>query len=313
VGKQKHGSKTPAGTVVVPASSAVVTQPPTTSPAGDKAPAAAATSTMNPAASTPAAQAPVVDPKLPEKPFVIVNQSQTPPVQEAKVETPAVQPPVAEKKPEIKLVSDEEWKQQFDEFEKLAPADMTILITTMRNTVYAPELRNNVLTSVAKLLAPVIASDMAKRWVPFNEALEKELPKFLDDLATKHKVSLTGRTIKVAYPKDYETGKTASPKPSNVPASVKDEGSANGTGRSFAPGYGKATFVSLEGKEASYDSASALAKSLSLQVEGMRDMVDVFSNPTKPHGKGEAKVVDPRKFSVDADKATKRFIVKQLS
>ena len=302
MGKQKHGTAIPARTPVVQANTPAGTQPPTPTKDGAQAPAPAAATTMNPAASNAPATPPAVDPK-----------PETTVAPEVRAETPAVQPPAAEVKPEVKLVTDEEWKAQFDQFEKLAPADMAILITAMRNTAYAPELRNSVLTSIAKLLVPAIASDMAKRWVPFNEALEKELPKFLDDLATKHKVSLSGRTIKVAYPKDYEAGKTAAPKPSNVPANVKDQGSATGTGRSFAPGYGKATFVSLDGKEASYDSASALAKSLSLQVEGMRDMVDVFSNPTKPHGKGEAKVADPRKFTVDADKATKHFIVKQTA
>lgn len=141
----------------------------------------------------------------------------------------------------------------------------------------------------------------------FNIELEKELPLWLEALAKKHSYSLLGRKITVIYPKNE--GKEL-PKPSNTPVGAK---AGNGGGHGFPLGYGIAAFQTLEGKEVIYQSSSALAKALNLQIEGMRDMVDVFQNPTKPHGKGEAKVADPRKFTVDADKAAKRFIVTQTA
>lgn len=169
-------------------------------------------------------------------------------------------------------------------------------------------IREKALEELRKIQVQETRNEAAKAWVGFDTALRDErngLPRFVGDLAVKHGVAeqLAGRVIKITYP-DGKFSYTNSPKGS--------KGSGNGNGRNgFPTPWGKAV-VKQGDKTTTYDSPSKAAEALGLQVEGMRNMVDVFENP---HERG-TKAPLPKRYKVDAVRGweegsdgTKHFIV----
>lgn len=143
---------------------------------------------------------------------------------------------------------------------------------------------------IEKLRTQAEKNVASKQWTSFNEELISEeigLPKYLGDLAKKHGVDLTNRKIIVTFP-DGKFSYTNSP---------KGKGGGAGNGRSgFPTSWGKAELVK-EGKVIQTEkSPSKLAEALNLQVEGMRDMTDVFENPKERSTKAELEKI----YSVDA-------------
>ena len=155
------------------------------------------------------------------------------------------------------------------------------------------DLREKALAEINKLRQEASRTQQAKAWVGFDTALKDEatgLPKFIGDLATKHGVSLANRKITITYP-DGKFSYTNAPKGS--------KGNGGGNGRSgFPAGWGKAVLIK-DGKVVQTESsASKLADTLGLQIEGMRNMVDVYENPHAKDTKAEL----PKIYSVDAVK-----------
>ena len=153
-----------------------------------------------------------------------------------------------------------------------------------------PELREKAQAELDKLVSQSKRNEAAKAFVAFDNALRNEeagLPKFIGDLAKAHGVDLASRRITITYP-DGKFAYTNSPKGSK----------ANGSGGSrtgFPTGWGKATVVEGD-KTTEHASPSKAAEALGLQVEGMRNMVDVFENPHERGTKAEL----PKRYKVDA-------------
>jgi len=154
-----------------------------------------------------------------------------------------------------------------------------------------PELREKAQAELAKLQHQAESNKAAKQFVAFDSALKDEatgLPKFIGDLAKEHGIDLTSRRITITYP-DGKFAYTNSPKGSK----------GNGNSRKgFPTGWGEAELIK-EGKVIQKEgSPSKLAEKMNLQVEGMRNMPDVWENP---HERG-TKAVLPKIYSVDAER-----------
>lgn len=168
------------------------------------------------------------------------------------------------------------------------------------------EIRVKAIEQLGKLKAQADRNEQAKQFASFNNALldsETGVAKWLEALAETHKVSLAGRKITVVYPKADEGAQI--PAVSNVPKGKKGTG---GNGREgFPTAWGKTELIQ-EGKVIQTEkSPSALAKSIGLQITGMRTMVDVFENPHEVGTKAELRKV----YTVDAVKGDHfRVIVK---
>ncbi len=201
------------------------------------------------------------------------NQSQTPSPSDllGKTSTPAPEKPTTPEAPKV---------------------EAKVEVSTLEQAVQAlPEgLREKALEELRKLTEQAKKNEAAKAFVAFDNALkdvENGLPKFIGDLAKKYGADLSSRRITITYP-DGKFAYTNSPK-----------GSKNGgNGRKgFPAGGGEAELVGEDGKVVqSADSPSKLAETLSLQVEGMRDMKDVFENPHERGTKAEL----PKRYKVDA-------------
>ena len=208
------------------------------------------------------------------RPGVLLGKT-TPPVEEA---TPEVAEATPEPKAEVKEAS------------------------TLEQMVanLPPELREKAQAELAKLQHQAESNKAAKQFVAFDSALkdeEKGLPKFIGDLAKEHGIDLTSRRITITYP-DGKFAYTNSPKGSK----------GNGNSRKgFPTGWGEAELVK-EGKVVQKaGSPSKLAETLNLQVEGMRNMPDVFENPHERGTKAEL----PKIYSVDAERGDHfRVIIK---
>jgi len=152
-----------------------------------------------------------------------------------------------------------------------------------------PELREKAQAELDKLVSQSKRNEAAKAFVAFDNALkdaETGLPKFVGDLAEKHGVDLTSRRITITYP-DGKFAYTNSPKGS--------KGNGGGSRTGFPTGWGKAQVVEGD-KTTEHASPSKAAEALGLQVEGMRNMVDVFENPHERGTKAEL----PKRYKVDA-------------
>lgn len=150
-------------------------------------------------------------------------------------------------------------------------------------------LREKAMEELTKLRVLAERNEATKAFVAFDNALKDEkegLPKFIGDLAEKHGVNLTGRRITITYP-EGKFAYTNSPK-----------GKGGGNGRNgFPTSWGKAELVSKGGKvKETASSPSKLAESMGFQVEGMRDMKDVFENPKERGTKNDL----PKRYTVDA-------------
>lgn len=169
---------------------------------------------------------------------------------------------------------------------KVEPKEASTLEQMVANL--PPELREKAQAELDKLVTQAERNKATKQWVAFDGALkdeEKGLPKFIGDLAREYGVDLTNRRITITYP-DGNFAYTNSPK-----------GSRGGNGRKgFPQSWGKAELVK-DGKVVKTEpSPSKLAESLGLQIEGMRNMPDVFENPHERGTKAEL----PKIYSVDA-------------
>ena len=146
------------------------------------------------------------------------------------------------------------------------------------------EARTKALERFAKLKASDDKSGQAKRFAEFDTSLREKLPEYLAELAKAHNVSLVGRKITIAYPKDGSEVKTT-----HTPLSTRTNGGGGSTpGKGFTS-HGK---VVLDGVE--HNSLHALADVLGLQYEGRRTAFQVFEEPLEKGSKNPL----PYKFSV---------------
>lgn len=159
------------------------------------------------------------------------------------------------------------------------------------------ELREKALAELGKLRVQADKNEQAKAFASFNNALqdaETGIAKYLGDLSEAHKVSLAGRKITVIYPKADEDSDT--PAISNTPKGARN-GGGNGSGKGFPTSWGEAQEIGKDGKVIQKaTSPSKLAEVMGLQVEGMRDMPDVFNNPHEKGTKNEL----PKQYRVEA-------------
>lgn len=175
-----------------------------------------------------------------------------------------------------------------------APKPALSLADLVRNAPgLTDEQRAKLLGEAQKIESSEVKSAQAKAMVEFNKELEVELPKWIKTLQEKHKVNLDGRRITVYFPKEGETDKA--PK---LTSGVKGNG-GGGNREGFPSKWGEAVVI-MEGKEITHKSPSKAAESLGLQVQGHRDMVDVFENPTEAGTKKEL----PKIYTVDAVKGS---------
>ena len=164
-----------------------------------------------------------------------------------------------------------------------------------------PELREKAQAELDKLVTQAKRNEATKQWVGFDTALKDEgkgLPKFVGDLAKEYGVDLTSRRITITYP-DGKFAYTNSPKGS--------KGNGNSGRKGFPTGWGEAELVKKGEVVQKETSPSKLAETLGLQVEGMRNMPDVFENPHERGTKAEL----PKIYSVDAERGDHfRVIIK---
>ncbi len=157
--------------------------------------------------------------------------------------------------------------------------------------VMTQDVMDKALKQVAKLEQDASRNEAVKKFSAFNELVNKELPTWLAEKAKASGVELTGRYIKVTFPKGGE------PKVVHAPIGAR-EGNGEGSGRGFGTSWGEATLVDKDGKETKHSSPSKLASFLNLQVEGHRNMPDVFENPTESGTKKEL----PKTYKVEAER-----------
>jgi len=163
-------------------------------------------------------------------------------------------------------------------------------------------IRDKAMEELTKLRVQAERNEATKAFVGFNADLQDDdkglvitkemvgeamnLSDYLEAVRAKHEVNLTGRRITITYP-EGKFALTNSPK-----------GKGGGNGRSgFPPGWGNAELRDKGGKvKEKATSPSKLAESMGLQVEGMRDMKDVFENPKERGTKNDL----PKRYKVEA-------------
>lgn len=166
--------------------------------------------------------------------------------------------------------------------------------TTLEDMVagLSPEVRDSALELIGKLRAQAQRNEANKKFAAFDKACkdpESGLAKVIADLANTHGVDLSGRKLVISYPKG-EFGYT------NAPIGKKGEGKGR---NGFPSSWGEAEEVGEDGKTIQKQSSpSKLAEKMGLQVEGMRDMKDVFENPKARGTKAEL----PKNFKVEAQR-----------
>jgi len=145
------------------------------------------------------------------------------------------------------------------------------------------EAKTKALARFAKLKASDDKSGQAKRFAEFDTSLREKLPEYLSELAKAHNVSLVGRKITIAYPKDGSEVKTT-----HTPLSSRTNGGGSTPGKGFTS-HGKVIHNGAE-----HNSLHALAEVLGLQYEGRRTAFQVFEEPLEKGSKNPL----PYKFSV---------------
>lgn len=144
------------------------------------------------------------------------------------------------------------------------------------------DARNKALARFARLKEQDDKSTQAKRFIDFDNELKEALPKWLAEMAKKHNVSLVGRKVTIAFPKEGD------PRHTNTPLGSRAGNSGGGNGKGFAT-HGKALYEGVE-----HNSLHALADHLNLQYEGRRTAFQVFEEPLEKGTKAEL----PYKFTV---------------
>jgi len=143
------------------------------------------------------------------------------------------------------------------------------------------DARNKALARFARLKEQDDRSTQAKRFLDFDNELKEALPKWLAEMARKHNVSLVGRKVTIAFPKEGD------PRHTNTPLGSR-AGNSGGNGKGFTT-HGKALYEGVE-----HNSLHALADHLNLQYEGRRTAFQVFEEPLEKGTKAEL----PYKFTV---------------
>ncbi len=118
-----------------------------------------------------------------------------------------------------------------------------------------------------------------KRLSDAEAEVTAELPKLLETIATKHKVSFSGRKVTVVFkstPKEGEPNPLVSFGPEvEVIASRKRSG---GNGQGFKS-HGEVILHPEPGKEVHYGSFGAMAKALGYKMEGRANATVAITNP----------------------------------
>ncbi|KKK65334.1 hypothetical protein LCGC14_2975180, partial [marine sediment metagenome] len=129
-----------------------------------------------------------------------------------------------------------------------------------------------------------------KRYAQFDARIkdtENGIDAWIKAVAKETGVDLSERKLTVSYPNgkfDYTN------------SAIGKKGEKNGR-EGFPSSWGEATEVGKNGKVIQTQSSpSKLANKMGLQVEGMRDMQDVFQNPRQLGSKAEL----PKNFRVEA-------------
>lgn len=165
----------------------------------------------------------------------------------------------------------------------------------------SPELRESALEQIGKLRVQAEKNEANKRYAQFDTRMkdaEKGIVSWITGIAKECGVDLAERAIKVSFPKG-EGGYAHS--------AIGKKGEATGR-NGFPSSWGEATEVGKKGKVIQTQSSpSKLAEKMGLQVEGMRDMMDVFQNPRERGTKREL----PKTFQVEAVRG-EYFRVKHL-
>jgi len=143
------------------------------------------------------------------------------------------------------------------------------------------DAKTKALARFAKLKEQDDKSTQAKRFVDFDNELKEALPKWLAGMAKKHNVSLVGRKITIAFPREGD------PKHTHTPLGSRT-GNSGGNGKGFTS-HGKVVYEGME-----YNSLHALADRMNLQYEGRRTAFQVFEEPLEKGTKAEL----PYKFTV---------------
>ena len=157
----------------------------------------------------------------------------------------------------------------------------------------SPELRDAALEQIGKLRAQAEKNEANKRYAQFDARMkdpDKGIDAFIKGVAKEFGMDLENRFVKVSYPNGVkEVGGYI-----NSPIGKKGEStSRNG----FPSSWGEAKELGKDGKVIqTQGSPSKLAEKMGLQVEGMRDMKDVFENPKKRGDKTEI----PKIYKVEA-------------
>ena len=188
-------------------------------------------------------------------------------LQQAPPKEPEPETPPVDNKPEDPAKGGEKEGQTPEE--NNVPADPELAeIEKQVSLIPDPEIRQKTLEQLRKLYAEAHATKTAKAWVGFDNDLKTELPAIFEKLAKKHNLELTNRRIVVTFP----NGKF-----SHTNNGLGKSGKTSGNG-----GSGREAPVRWPGKasdgKAQYDSPSAMATSLGLQVTGHSDMVAVFED-----------------------------------
>lgn len=154
----------------------------------------------------------------------------------------------------------------------------------------SPELRDAALEQIGKLRVQAEKNEANKRYAQFDARIkdtENGIDAWIKAVAKETGVDLSERKLTVSYPNGkFEYTNSA----------IGKKGEKNGR-EGFPVTWGEATEVGKNGKVIQTQSSpSKLANKMGLQVEGMRDMQDVFQNPRQLGSKAEL----PKNFRVEA-------------
>lgn len=130
----------------------------------------------------------------------------------------------------------------------------------------SPELKLKAQEQLRKLVETQNRAESAKQWVAFDKEMQETLGEFIDGIAKKHEVDLTGRRIVITYP----DGKFSYTHGSKGTA-------GNGGGRTGGGGF--TSHGKVQGEYGEHNSLHALAVNQGWQYEGRRTAWEAIEKP----------------------------------
>ncbi|MDD5229745.1 MAG: hypothetical protein PHC43_00290 [Candidatus Marinimicrobia bacterium] len=121
--------------------------------------------------------------------------------------------------------------------------------------------------------------DAPKRMSEAEAEVKTELPKMLEDIATKHKVSFSGRKVVIVFKAEIKEGEENPIVSFGNEVETESRKRSGGGGGGFKS-HGEVIYVPETGKEMHFASFAAMAKAMGYKMEGRANATIAITNPT---------------------------------